>query len=77
VGIQTQGKINSIVKVFNDAYKCNNSLIIIDNIERIIEFVRTGPDFNNNVMQTLFALLNKIPPNPDCKLMVIGTSSNY
>jgi len=63
VGIQTQGKINSITKVFNDAYKCDNSLIIIDNIERLVEYVKTGPDYNNTVMQTLFALLNKIPPN--------------
>jgi len=64
VGIQTPGKINSIIRVFTDAYKCNNSLIIIDNIERLVEFVKTGPDYNNDVMQTLFALLNKIPPNP-------------
>jgi vesicle-fusing ATPase len=32
VGIGSMGKINNIYKVFNDAYKCSSSLIVIDNI---------------------------------------------
>ena len=32
IGVSTQGKINSMVKVFNDAYKSNSALIVIDNI---------------------------------------------
>ncbi len=28
-------------------------------------------------MQSLISLLNKIPPNPECHLMIIGTSSSY
>lgn len=70
------GKISIMDKVFRDAYKSSSSLIIIDNIERIVEYVQTGPDFNNNLMQTLLTLLSRIPPNPECKLLVIGTTSS-
>lgn len=38
--------------------------------------MQTGPDFNNTVMQTLISLLTKIPPKPDCRLMIIGTTSS-
>ena len=38
--------------------------------------MQTGPDFNNTVMQALIALLTKIPTNPLCNLMVIGTTSS-
>lgn len=32
IGVDTYGRINSINKVFTDAYKAKESLIIIDNI---------------------------------------------
>lgn len=76
VGVSTNGKVNGINKVFDDAYKSKSSLIVIDNIERLIEFVHAGPDFNNHVVQTLMTLIQKIPPNPDCRLLIVGTSSN-
>jgi vesicle-fusing ATPase len=50
---------------------------VIDNIERLIEFVHAGPDFNNHVLQTMMTLIQKIPPNPECRLLIVGTSSNY
>lgn len=71
------GKIAYMYRIFNDAYKSKDSLIIIDNIERLIEYVQIGPDFNNYIMQVLLTLLGKIPPNPDCRLLIIGTTSNY
>lgn len=64
IGIGPLGKINSIDKVFRDAYKSKTSLIIIDNIERIVEYVQTGPDFNNTVLQALITLMAKPPTNP-------------
>lgn len=76
VGIGPLGKINSIDKIFRDAYKSSSSLIVIDNIDRIVEYVQTGPDFNNTVLQALLTLLSKPPTNPQCKLMIIGTTSS-
>jgi vesicle-fusing ATPase len=77
IGVNALGKISSMTKIFNDAYKAKESLIVIDNIERLIEYVQTGPDFNNQIMQALFVLIKKIPQNPDCRLLVLGTTSNY
>lgn len=28
-------------------------------------------------MQSLMVLIKKLPTNPNCRLMIIGTSSNY
>ena len=66
-------------KTFTDAYKSKDSLIIIDNIERLIEIVKVGTtvNFNNPILQSLLVLLSKKPTNPNCKLLVIGTTSNY
>ena len=39
IGVGTYGRIYSFNKIFTDAYKSKESLIIIDNIERLIEHV--------------------------------------
>lgn len=39
--------------------------------------MQAGPDFNNHIVQTLLTLIKKIPSNPDCRLLIIGTTSNY
>ncbi len=36
IGVGTYGRIYSLAKVFTDAYKATESLIVIDNIERLI-----------------------------------------
>ncbi len=76
IGVGTYGRIFSFNKIFTDAYKAKQSLIIIDNIQRLIEYVATGPDFNNTLMQSLMVLIKRIPENPQCRLMIVGTSSN-
>ena len=50
-------------------------MIILDSIERLLEYVAVGPRFSQPVLQTLLVLVNRIPPHPNRKLMVIGTSS--
>lgn len=68
------GKSNALQRVFNDAYKSPLSLIILDDIERIIEYVAVGPRFSNAVLQTLLVLTKALPP-PGHRLMIIGTTS--
>jgi len=62
------------VKVFEDAYKSNLSLIILDDIERLIEFIHIGSRFSNLLLQALLILIKKKAPNPERKLMIIGTT---
>lgn len=51
------------------------SLVILDNIERLLEFVPIGPRFSNTLLQIVLELLEKPPPRGR-KLLVLGTSSD-
>lgn len=62
VGFNEMSKIQYLNKVFTDAYKSPHNIVIIDNIERIIEWVPIGPRFLNPVLQALMVLLTKQPP---------------
>ncbi|RDW64925.1 AAA-domain-containing protein [Coleophoma cylindrospora] len=75
VGMSESAKVGYLTKVFNDAYKSPQNIVIVDNIERIIEWVQIGPRFSNIIYQTLQVLLSKRPPHPR-RLLVIGTTSS-
>lgn len=75
VGYSESGKCNKISKVFDDAYRSPISCIVVDDIERLLEYVRIGPRFSNIVLQTLLVFLKKDPPKGK-KLLIIGTTSN-
>lgn len=77
VGYTDVGKIMAIKKIFDDAYRSKEACIIVDNLERILEFVDIGPRFNNHLLQTLLVLLRKLPQKSDCRLLLIGTTSMY
>eukprot|EP01130_Rhizamoeba_saxonica_P018259 TRINITY_DN9079_c0_g1_i1.p1 TRINITY_DN9079_c0_g1~~TRINITY_DN9079_c0_g1_i1.p1 ORF type:complete len:729 (-),score=164.84 TRINITY_DN9079_c0_g1_i1:12-2198(-) len=74
VGDSEGRKIEKIIKCFEDAYKSPLSMIIIDDIERFIDYVPIGQRFSNAVLQTFLVLLNKTPP-PGHKLLIFGTTS--
>ena len=75
VGFTEIGKVNAIVKIFEDAYRSPLSMVVLDDIERLIEFVNIGPRFSNHLLQALLVLIKKIPRKPDHRLLVIGTTS--
>lgn len=74
VGFGEVAKMNQISKVFADAYKSPLSCIVIDSIERLLDWVQIGPRFSNNILQTLLVLLKKPPPKGH-KLLVVATTS--
>ena len=76
IGYNESSKCQMIHKVFMDSYKSPLSLIIIDDLERIIDYVPTGPRFSNTVLQALLVLLKKIPPDEGRRLMVVATTSS-
>ena len=76
VGFSEQAKISAIAKIFEDAYKSDLSCIVLDDIERLVDFVRVGPRFSTPVLQALMALLKKPPPKENSRLLVIGTSTD-
>lgn len=74
VGFTETAKCMQIRKVFDDAYKSTLSCILVDNIERLLDYGPIGPRYSNLVLQALMVLLKKEPP-PGKKLMVLCTSS--
>lgn len=74
VGYTETAKCMQIRKVFDDAYKSTFSCILIDNIERLLDYGSIGPRYSNLVLQALFVLLKKEPP-PGKKLLVLCTTS--
>ena len=75
LGYGDLSKVNQITKIFDKAYKSTEALIIIDNIERLIEYVSFGPRFSAKVLDAITVLLKKIPDKEDGKLLIIGTTS--
>jgi vesicle-fusing ATPase len=76
VGFSSESKCNAMIRIFEDSYKSPLSLILLDNIERLIEYVPIGPHFSNPVLQTLMVLVKRKPPNPKHKLAVLATTSS-
>ncbi|KAF3602108.1 hypothetical protein F2Q69_00034455 [Brassica cretica] len=73
-GLQESTKAARIAKVFEDAYKSPLSIVILDNIERLLEYTEIGPRFSNMILQTLLIYLNQLPKEGS-KLLVLGTTS--
>ena len=74
VGFNEPMKIEHMRKIFDDAYKSPLSVVVIDNIERILEWVPIGPRFSNAVLQALLVLLKKQPP-AGRRLLILATTT--
>lgn len=69
------GKYSAISTIFEDAYKSPSSIIILDAIEKLIEYIKIGPRFSNLILQTILVYIKKLPPKKGKKLLIIGTTS--
>ncbi|CAI5745859.1 unnamed protein product [Peronospora destructor] len=70
------GKCLFINNLFEEAYRSPLSIIILDDIERLIDYVGMGPRFSNLVLQALMVLVCNPVPVAGRKLVVIGITSN-
>lgn len=74
VGFSEAQKIAAITKTFQDSYKSPLSVIVVDNIERLLDWTYLGNRFSNAVLQTLLVLIAQKPPKGR-RLLVLATSS--
>merc|ERR1712093_582326 len=74
VGQHESVKMQKIAKVFDEAGRSPLSIVILDEIERLLEFVPLGPRFSNMLLQTLQVLIKR-KPRPGHRLLVMGTTS--
>uniref|UniRef100_A0A1B6MSH2 Vesicle-fusing ATPase n=1 Tax=Graphocephala atropunctata TaxID=36148 RepID=A0A1B6MSH2_9HEMI len=74
VGFTESAKCLTIRKYFDDAYRSTLSCILVDNIERLLDYGSIGPRYSNLTLQALLVLLKKEPPKGK-KLLILCTSS--
>ena len=74
IGFSENAKCQAIKKVFDDGYRSELSCIIVDDIERLIDYVPIGPRFSNTILQALIVLMKKKTAKGK-KLLIIATTS--
>ncbi|KAK7516044.1 vesicle-fusing ATPase [Phyllosticta citriasiana] len=74
IGYSEMQKVQQLDKTFRDAYKSKLSVIVIDNIELLVDWVPIGPRFSNTVLVALKVLLGKQPPK-DRRLLILATTT--
>jgi len=74
VGFTESAKCMMIRKIFDDAYRSSNSCIVVDNIERLIDYGPIGPRYSNLTLQALLVLIKKSPPRGRRLLLICTTS---
>ncbi|KAI8127984.1 vesicle-fusing ATPase 1 [Lucilia cuprina] len=74
VGYTESAKCLHIRKIFDDAYRSMLSCIVVDNVERLLDYGPIGPRYSNLTLQALLVLLKKQPPKGR-KLLILVTSS--
>ncbi|KAI8938821.1 hypothetical protein NX059_004683 [Plenodomus lindquistii] len=74
VGFSEMQKVQQLDKTFRDAYKSPLSVIVIDNIEMLVDWVPIGPRFSNSVLVALKVLLEKQPPKGR-RLLIFATTT--
>ena len=67
-------KAAQIKSVFDDAHRSELSVVILDDLERLLDYARIGPRFSNVVLQTLLTCIKKVPKSS--KLVVLATTSS-
>jgi len=74
VHLSESGRCAHIARVFEDSHRCAFSCIIVDNLERLLDYNPLGPRFSNAILQTLLTYLKKAPPREGRKLLVLCTT---
>ncbi|KAJ5749959.1 hypothetical protein N7533_006987 [Penicillium manginii] len=74
VGFSEPAKVAHISRIFDSAYKSRTSIVVVDNIERIIDWVPIGPRFSNSVLQALMVFLRKQPTHGR-RLLILATTT--
>ncbi|KAF2649393.1 vesicle-fusing ATPase [Lophiostoma macrostomum CBS 122681] len=75
VGFSEMQKVQQLDKTFRDAYKSPLSVIVIDNIEMLVDWVPIGPRFSNTVLVALKVLLKKKPEKKGRRLLILATTT--
>lgn len=76
IGKHELERVSVLKNIYFDIDKVRHTVVIIDDIERLLNYVGYGTIFSNHILQTLIMFLNK-KITPQHKLCVICTTSEY
>jgi vesicle-fusing ATPase len=76
IGLSEAQRVSLIHRHFTDAHRSPLSLVVVDGVERLLDYVSIGPRFMNGVLQCLLVLLKMVPADPRHRLLVIATTSD-
>ncbi|KAG0342587.1 transport between ER and Golgi ATPase protein [Podila humilis] len=74
IGMSEIQKVNAIHRIFQDSYKSPLSVIVMDDVERLLDYTPIGSRFSNTVLQAIAVLLKKQPPKGR-RLLVLTTTT--
>jgi len=74
-GKSEQDKLDKIARIIDDGQKSPLSLVVIDDLERLMDFSSIGPRFSNSILQLLFSALKRRPSKPGHRMLIFGTTS--
>ena len=62
-------------EIFQQGYRSESFVLVLDCVEKLIEYSKLGNIYNNKILQTIYTILSKIV-EPSKSVIVIMTSSN-
>lgn len=74
VGMNENGKLDKIYEVYFDSLKCDNSVIIFDDIIDLIEYVALDKHYSKTILQAFIQIFKKSPEKGK-KTVIIVTES--
>jgi len=74
IGLSDTLKCQRIAKIFQDAHRSSQSIVVLDDIENLLEYVDIGPRFSNSILQVFTSSLKKFVVGNN-RLLIIGTTS--
>ncbi len=64
-----------LYEIFTQGYKSESFVLILDSVEKLIEYSKLGNVYNNKVLQTIYTIITKII-ELNKKVVILLTSSN-
>lgn len=68
-------KEKQIYDIFEQGYRSESFVLVLDSVEKIIEYSKLGNIYNNKILQSIYTILSKIVEYPK-SIIIILTSSN-
>lgn len=66
-----------IYDIFEQGYKTESFMLVLDSIEKLIEYSKLGNIYNNKVLQSIYTILSKIVEYPKTIVVILTSSSRH